>query len=53
MVLAQMIAEKTGADLFEIERAEPYPEAYDACCDEALEEKNSGARPELAEMPDL
>ena len=53
MVLAQMIAEKTGADLFEIERAEPYPEAYDACCDEALEEKNSGARPELAAMPDL
>lgn len=53
MVLARMIAEKTGADLFEIERAEPYPEAYDACCDEALEEKNSGARPELATMPDL
>lgn len=53
MVLAQMIAEKTGADLFEIERAEPYPEAYDACCDEALEEKNSGARPELAAVPDL
>lgn len=53
MVLARMIAEKTGANLFEIERAEPYPEAYDACCDEALEEKNSGARPELATMPDL
>lgn len=53
MVLARMIAEKTGADLFEIERAEPYPDAYDACCDEALEEKNSGARPELATMPDL
>lgn len=53
MVLAQMIAEKTGADLFEIERAKSYPEAYDACCDEALEEKNSDARPELASMPDL
>ena len=53
MVLARMLAEKTDADLFEIERAEPYPEAYDACCDEALVEKNSGARPELAEMPDL
>ena len=53
MVLAQMVAEKTGADLFEIERAEPYPEGYDACCDEALEEKNSGARPELKEMPNL
>lgn len=53
MVLARIIAEKTSSDLFEIERAEPYPEAYDACCDEALVEKNSGARPELAEMPDL
>ena len=53
MVLARMIAEKTGADLLEIERAEPYPEAYNACCDEALEEKNSSARPELATMPDL
>lgn len=53
MVIAQIIAEKTGADLFEIERAESYPEAYDACCDEALEEKNSDARPELASMPDL
>lgn len=53
MVLAQIIAEKTGADLFEIERAESYPEAYDACCDEVLEEKNSDARPELVSMPDL
>ena len=53
MVLARMIAEKTGGNLFEIERAKPYPEAYDECCDEALEEKNSGARPELAAMPDL
>ncbi len=53
MVLARAISEKTGADLFEIKRAEPYPEAYDACCDEALEERNSGARPELAAMPDL
>ncbi len=53
MVLAQMIAEKTGADLFEIERAKPYPEAYNACCDESLEEKNAGVRPELAAMPDI
>ena len=53
MVLAQMIAEKTGSDLFELERATPYPDAYDACCDEALEEKNAGARPALADLPDL
>ena len=53
MVLAQMIAEKTGSDLFEIERITPYPEGYDACCDEALEEQHAGARPELKAMPDI
>ena len=53
MVLAQMIAEKTGSDLFEIERAAPYPESYDACCDEALEEQRTGARPALKEMPNI
>ena len=35
MVLARMIAEKTGADLLEIERAEPYPEA----CEPELEKR--------------
>ncbi len=53
MVLAQMIAEKTGSDLFEIERTTPYPEGYDACCDEALEEQRTGARPALKEMPNI
>ena len=53
MVLAQMIAEKTGADLFEIERATAYPAGYDDCCDEALEEQNAGARPELKALPDI
>ena len=53
MVLAQMVAEKTGAALFEIERATPYPESYDACCDEALEEQRAGARPALKAMPDI
>ncbi|MEE0026605.1 MAG: flavodoxin [Atopobiaceae bacterium] len=53
MVLAQMIAEKTGADLFEIERSTAYPASYDACCDEALEEQRADARPELKAMPDI
>ena len=53
MVLAQMIAEKTGADLFELERATAYPADYDACCDEALAEQHAGARPELKALPDL
>lgn len=53
MVLAQMIAEKTGADLFEIERVTAYPAGYDDCCDEALEEQRAGARPELKALPDI
>ena len=53
MVLAQMIAEKTGADLFEIERVTAYPTGYDDCCDEALEEQRAGARPELKALPDI
>ena len=53
MVLAQMIAEKTGADLFELERAIAYPTGYDACCDEALAEQHAGARPDLKALPDL
>ncbi len=44
-IVAKMIAEKTGADLFEIEPAEAYPEGYDDCCDVALAEQKEGARP--------
>ena len=44
-VVAHMIAEKTGADLFEIVPAQAYPEGYDECCDVALAEQNEGARP--------
>lgn len=53
MVLAQMIAEATGAELFEIERTTPYPAGYDECCDEAKVEQDEGARPELKSMPDI
>ena len=53
MVLAKMIAEKTGADLFELERVTAYPTGYDACCDEALAEQHANARPELKALPDL
>lgn len=53
MVLAQMIAEKKGADLFQIERVAAYPAGYDDCCDEALEEQRASDRPELKELPDI
>lgn len=52
-IIAKMVAERTGADLFEIVPVEPYPEGYDECCDVALAEKNAGARPAVEAMPDI
>ncbi len=46
--VAETIAEYLGADLFEIERKEPYPDAYTPTTEEAEEEKEANARPELA-----
>ena len=45
--IANMIAEDTGADLFQIEPAEAYPEDYNAVVDQAKEEQTANARPEL------
>ena len=44
-IVAKMIAEKSGADLFELVPIEAYPEGYDECCDVALAEQDEGARP--------
>jgi flavodoxin len=44
-IIAKMVAEKTGADMFEIVPEKAYPEGYDECCDVALAEQNDGARP--------
>ncbi len=46
-VVAHMIAEKTGGDLFKIETEREYAKDYYACTEEAQREKNSGARPAL------
>ena len=46
-IIADMIAEETGADTFKIERAMPYPADYDACTEEAQQEQRKNARPEL------
>ncbi len=45
--IANMIAEDTGADLFQIEPVEAYPEDYNAVVDQAKEEQTANARPEL------
>jgi len=47
--LAKIIAEQTGADLFEIVPVVEYPETYNECLEVATEEQRSGARPEYVE----
>lgn len=51
-IIAEMIAEETNGDLFEIRRVTPYPEAYRECTDEAQQEKSDNARPELTATVD-
>lgn len=47
---ANMMAEKTGADLFKIEQKIPYAADYNTCIAEAKRDKNAKARPELVTM---
>lgn len=51
-VIAEMIADLTGGDLFEVETVKTYPADYYACIDEAKAELRQGARPELKAYPD-
>ena len=44
-IVAEMIASKTGSDLFQIVPEKPYPAEYKKCTDIALTEKNQKARP--------
>lgn len=50
-LVAEMIAEETGADLFKLETVKAYPENYMECVTETREEKNANARPELKAVP--
>ena len=54
-IVAEMIAEKTGADLFEvIPEDDHYPMTYDELTDVAKREQNENARPAYSgELPDL
>lgn len=49
-IVAEYIQEFTGADLFKVEGVKPYPTDYQECCDVALNEKNSNARPEIKKI---
>lgn len=46
-IVAEMIAEATGGELFEIVPVQKYPKTYDACVDLAKQEKSAGARPAI------
>lgn len=54
-IVAEMIGEATGADIYEILPADDhYPMTYDELTDIALEEQKEAARPAIAgELPDL
>lgn len=47
-LVAGMIADATGGDLFSILTAEQYPDSYDDTIDVGQEEKRADARPELS-----
>lgn len=51
-IAAEMIAQLTGGDLFEVETAHPYPDDYYACTEQARAELRAHDRPELKECPD-
>lgn len=51
-IVAEMIADLTGGDLFEIDTVKPYAADYYTCIDEAKAELRQNARPELKAYPD-
>lgn len=51
-IVAEMIAEKTGADLFEIQPVNPYPFDYRECTEISKQEQSENARPELIALVD-
>ena len=53
MILAEMIANKTGSELFEVKPSKPYPKVYEECTDLAKREQNQKARPAILEDKDI
>ena len=46
-IVAEMIADKTGGDLFHIETVEAYPADYQECIEKAKSELEANARPAI------
>lgn len=51
-IVAEMIADITGGELFQVETVKTYAEAYYECIDEAKKELREVARPELKQYCD-
>ena len=51
-IIAHMIAEQTGAGLFEIKPETPYPTTYQGLLDVIRQEMDNNARPEIADTVD-
>lgn len=51
-IIAEMIRDMTGGDIFEIDTVKPYAKNYYDCIDEAKAELKSNARPALKEYPE-
>ena len=51
-IVAEYIAQKTGAQTFEIKPATPYPDEYEACTELAKKELESNTRPAFAKNID-
>lgn len=51
-VAAEFIRDLTGADIFEIEQAQPYSKDYNECTEQAKKDKQRNARPELKNYPE-
>lgn len=51
-IVADMMKELTGADVFQIEQAQPYAKDYNECIAQAQADQRRDARPELKEYPE-
>jgi flavodoxin len=50
-VVANMIRDAIGCDVFQIQPVDPYPHDYEATVQRNVREQNENARPEIADLP--
>lgn len=48
IVIADMVHDAVGGDMFQVTTIDPYPASYDATTEQALKEQDANARPRLA-----